>query len=65
MAEWNTSDLDSADTCAKAVAKDVYEQHFWPPRYPAPVMLSDFAWICQDDALRRQLERQPRPEEMA
>ena len=65
MAEWNTSDLDSADTCAKAVAKDVYEQHFWPPRYPAPVMLSDFAWICQDDALRRQLERQPRTEDMA
>lgn len=65
MAEWNTSDLDSADLCAKSVAKDVYEQHFWPPRYPAPVMLSDFAWICQDDALRRQLKGLPRTEEQA
>ena len=65
MAEWNASDLDSADRCAVAVAKAVYKQEFWPPRYPAPDMLSDFAWICQDDALRRQLEEQPRTEETA
>ena len=59
MAAWDANELDSADQCAVAVAKAVYEQEFWPPRYPAPDMLSDFAWICQDDALRRQLEDLP------
>jgi hypothetical protein len=48
FAEWTDDDLAAADEVAVDVARRVLDQQFWPPADPPPIILTEFAPICQD-----------------
>jgi ATP-dependent helicase/nuclease subunit B len=49
-AEWQKSDLESADETAREIVRSLRQQKFWPPG-PVPEFPDDFAAICQDRRL--------------
>jgi ATP-dependent helicase/nuclease subunit B len=46
-AEWTDAEFEEADTVAVDVARRILDEQFWPPSDPSPIMLDDFASICQ------------------
>ncbi len=56
MADWDSDLLAEADQRAIDVAQRIYDQEFWPPATGVPRTLTEYAVICQDYALRRNLE---------
>jgi ATP-dependent helicase/nuclease subunit B len=56
LAEWSDEDLAAADEEAINVVRGVLQEEFWPPTYPAPNILTDFAVICQDGAFEKRIE---------
>ncbi len=56
LAEWSAEDLAEADEVAIDVVRRVLQQEFWPPTYPAPNILTDYAAICQDGAFDKRVE---------
>ena len=62
MADWDEVALAAAHARAKDVAQRICNQEFWPPADQAPRVLTEYAAICQDYALSRNLEDDPRKE---
>jgi hypothetical protein len=62
MAVWSDAELAQAQAVAIDVARRIYRQEFWPPAYPPPEILTDYAAICQDHAFRPNFERDERRE---
>lgn len=56
LAKWDDAALADATARATAIARCIYNRVFWPPARGIPKMLTEFAAICQDDALHRNLE---------
>ena len=57
MAPWGGPDLADAEALASDVAERVRAEAFWPPRYPPPDTLGEYAVICQDEVFHRRLEQ--------
>jgi RecB family exonuclease len=62
MADWDERQLAEAEQVAIDVARRIHQQEFWPPAWPPPAILTDYSAICQDHALRRNLEGDPQQE---
>ena len=59
VASWTNSDFESAYDQARWVAGRILDRVFWPPAPPPGGFFREFAAICQEDALDRQIiERQ-------
>lgn len=59
VASWTNSDFESAYEQARWVAGRILDRVFWPPAPPPAGFFREFAAICQEDALDRQIiERQ-------
>ena len=52
FAELERQQLAEADAEAVRVATAIRNEEFWPPAWPAPRTLTDYATICQDHAFR-------------
>ena len=48
LAEWDVSDLRSADRAAEEVIRGVRAERFWPPAEKPPAFSEAFAAICMD-----------------
>jgi len=55
MADWDAATLESADSRALEVARDIVAGKFWPPSRLSPGTVTDFAGICQEHAFRPRL----------
>jgi ATP-dependent helicase/nuclease subunit B len=55
VAEWTAGDLHSAYEVARQVAGKILDRIFWPPAPPPAGLFREFAAICQEDALDRQV----------
>lgn len=49
VAVWDETILADADEKARQVIRDVRDEKFWPPTYPAPDYYEDLAAICMDN----------------
>jgi len=59
LGDWTPQELAAADNTARDVAQRILEQAFWKPENINARMSSEFAPICQDGVLQRQLANVP------
>ncbi|MGD9126334.1 MAG: PD-(D/E)XK nuclease family protein [Planctomycetia bacterium] len=52
LAEWDESDLRSADVAAEQVVRGVRAERFWPPSEKPPAFSEAFSAICMDEGCR-------------
>jgi ATP-dependent helicase/nuclease subunit B len=55
FADWTPEQLAEADAEAIRVATAIRQEQFWPPAWPTPKTLTDYAVICQDESIRPNL----------
>jgi ATP-dependent helicase/nuclease subunit B len=55
LAAWTDDDLNAAEALARQIAGRILEGEFWPLSEDDPPNLADFAWICQEGVLGREV----------